>query len=1414
MEKFGKRAAAVLLCTAMAVTQPGCNWGFLTPANARAAGIEDNLFTDGDLGDNEGEKLWGDNPVWKFGEETWNAATVIDYNPDAANNTSSGLGIFYGNGAGTVNMYQEIASLEAGDYTVSGDIKETNNKTTTIKLYNGDSTNVSKEEFNVTDSFQHFSFSFSLEEARTNYKTGFLINSEAGAWVAVDNLSLAKSVSGSEQLAARKEELKSLVTQVKALDENDYTKDTWAVLQEALTSASKVLEDENAGLQEIISAYNQIESAKNNLSDASIVQNADIYVEKINGLSKDFIKGVDVSSYISLIESGVKFRDWNGKETSNEEFFAQFKEAGVNYIRIRVWNNPYNSDGKGYGGGNNDIEKAKTIGKWATNAGMKVLIDFHYSDFWADPGKQKAPKEWENYTIEQKETAVEEFTKTSLSELIDAGVDVGMVQVGNETTQGICGEKTWANMAKIFNAGSKAVRETAQTKDKEILVALHFTNPEMAGHYAGIAKKLNDNNVDYDIFASSYYPYWHGTTANLTSVLKNIADTYGKKVMVAETSWASTLKDGDGHNNTVREGSNDNLSVEGMDYNFTVQGQADEIRSVMQAIHNVGDAGIGVMYWEPAWLPVNIYNKDSQDAADTLIANKAAWEQYGSGWAASAASEYDPEDAGKWYGGSAVDNQALFDFTGKPLASLNVFKYVNTGAAAPKRLDAVANPYIESIIGQEIKLPQKAEVTFNNGDSDWLTVQWDKSGIDSIVSANKTGTYKVNGTISYTSDDNKTSVISISCTVEVLPENLLKNGGFEDDYEKLGDSWTVKGNGADKLDESDIRSGKRALHFWSSEEQDFTVSQNVKITKAGKYLAYAYIQGGDGKGIEEISVTLANDNTKVSRKAFASLQGWKTWQQPKTEEVEAKAGDTLSITISVKGPAGMWGTIDDVFLYMGSTIPAIINPPYNINTPGGGQGTQVPQASTAPSGTPSESIAPQTSTMPSGAPAASQAPAPGITPAATAGNTSTPAQTQDPSGIITDEDTGTITEITTTSEEDKTITIERVKKPDGTEDVKETVTEELESMTVVTEKLESTDINASLVITTTYGTDDTVMDAGAVLYIGVSSINNDNSVRKTIPESFIEGLKESNIKNVDLCVEPQAVTGVKNNGRPKILVKVIVPDYNNVSINKVKVTKESISSAIKDGRKLVVKLVNEDPSKSYTVTIPQSELKKMSGDINVAVKTGQVTGLASGVKSKVQDILLSNNIKTENAYAVSLADNKTKDGIGLKITAPVLLPQLKAGDSVYVYCYNIGTGKLDEIANSKSKVLSYGMSAFEAYSGKDYIITNKELSGKNIKTLLGASKVLFNKTSVKKGGNIKISTNLAAGLAKRTGLDAKVPYANQAAVVIYKSSDSKIATVSKDGIVKAKDSGKAVITVQIKLAGGKSRTVKKIIVVK
>ena len=190
------------------------------------------------------------------------------------------------------------------------------------------------------------------------------------------------------------------------------------------------------------------------------------------------------------------------------------------------------------------------------------------------------------------------------------------------------------------------------------------------------------------MFATSYYPFWHGTLSNLQSVLGSIAKNYGKKVMVAETSYAYTFEDGDGHENNVRA---DKASSLDLNYNISVQGQADSVSSVMETISNTTN-GIGMFYWEPAWIPVQTYDENAADAAEVLASNQQKWETYGSGWAASYSYEYDPEDAGRYYGGSSWDNQALFDFNGKPLASLNVFKYVNTGATTTKRLDSVTTP--------------------------------------------------------------------------------------------------------------------------------------------------------------------------------------------------------------------------------------------------------------------------------------------------------------------------------------------------------------------------------------------------------------------------------------------------------------------------------------------------------------------------------------------------------------------------------------------------------------------------------------------------------------------------------------------------------------------------------------------------
>ena len=636
-----------------------------------------------------------------------------------------------------------------------------------------------------------------------------------------------------------------------------------------------------------------------------IAEHTGISVEKIDGLSEDFIKGVDISSYISLINSGVTFQDWEGNVLDRQGFFDLLRASGINYIRVRVWNDPFDADGNGYGGGNNDIDAALEIGKLATQAGMKLLVDFHYSDFWADPGKQQVPKAWTGYTVDQKVTAINTYTKESLTKLLEAGVDVGMVQVGNETTNSICGESNWTNMCKLFSAGSSAVRAAAAAYDKDILVAIHFTNPERSGSYASKAKTLADNNVDYDVFASSWYPYWHGTLDNLTSVLKNVADTYKKKVMVAETSWAYTLEDGDGHDNTVRNNNNDKNPA----YEFSVQGQADEVRSVAEAVHKVGAAGIGVMYWEAAWIPVQVYDANAANAAEVLAANKAMWEKYGSGWASSYASEYDAEDAGKWFGGSAVDNQALFDFNGNPLASLNVFKYLHTGAAVgddkPAVLVSVAAPEAaEAESVSAIAFPEKLNATFDDGTTKQLPVSWDKEHFELD---SETGARIYTGTVT---DADVT--LTVKYRVTILPENILVNNGFESGKE----NWTISGTGIDSKLTDDPRTGKQALHFYNgSVAMDFTVAQEVTAKESGSYAGSIWLQGGDCGDDHTVTYTIKNETTGASKSGTATLAGWAAWQQAKAEGLSASAGDKLTVTLHVTAAKGGWGTIDDASLY-------------------------------------------------------------------------------------------------------------------------------------------------------------------------------------------------------------------------------------------------------------------------------------------------------------------------------------------------------------------------------------------------------------------------------------------------------------------------------------------------------------------
>jgi len=374
----------------------------------------------------------------------------------------------------------------------------------------------------------------------------------------------------------------------------------------------------------------------------------------IDGLAKDFIFGMDVSSLLAEEKSGVKYYDFDGNEQDPLKTFA---DSGINYLRIRVWNDPYDKNGNGYGGGNNDVQTAIELGKRATGYGMRVLIDFHYSDFWADPQKQIVPKAWEGMNLEEKTSAVYEYTKDSLSQLLDAGVDVGMVQIGNEINYGLSGESKIENIIKLLKAGSNAVHEVADKRNRDIGVVVHYTDISKKEDVFSLIEKLIDNGLEFDMMGLSYYPFWHGDMDNMSSVIEYIRENFDKEVFIAETSYCYTTEDGDGFANRVSK----KEIVDG--YPASVEGQASFMHDLYKNVNSAG--GIGVFYWEGAWIPVGPASAD----------NSAIWEKYGSGWASSFASDYD-KDAAAYYGGSSWDNQAFFDFDGHPLESMKVFEYM------------------------------------------------------------------------------------------------------------------------------------------------------------------------------------------------------------------------------------------------------------------------------------------------------------------------------------------------------------------------------------------------------------------------------------------------------------------------------------------------------------------------------------------------------------------------------------------------------------------------------------------------------------------------------------------------------------------------------------------------------------------
>ena len=313
-----------------------------------------------------------------------------------------------------------------------------------------------------------------------------------------------------------------------------------------------------------------------------------------NPSSNVFYYGADLSYVNEMEDCGAVYKD------SNENFkdpYKIFAEAGTNLVRIRLWHNPIWTNYSNINDVKKSIQRAKS-------EGMNVLLDFHYSDSWADPSNQEIPAAWLNQinNTELLGDLVYNYTFDTLNELYNLNLLPEIVQIGNEINAMILqnGEVKWpidwSRNSALINKGIKAVRDISNQKNKKIEIMLHIAQPENALWWFGEA--FNAGITDFDWIGLSYYPLWSEYNLNTIDVpLKNLIETYAKKLMIVETAYPFTLINADSANNIIGE----NALIPG--YPASQQGQLDYLNDLKTKISESG--GQGIIYWEPAWVSTN-----------------------------------------------------------------------------------------------------------------------------------------------------------------------------------------------------------------------------------------------------------------------------------------------------------------------------------------------------------------------------------------------------------------------------------------------------------------------------------------------------------------------------------------------------------------------------------------------------------------------------------------------------------------------------------------------------------------------------------------------------------------------------------------------------------------------------------------
>lgn len=309
---------------------------------------------------------------------------------------------------------------------------------------------------------------------------------------------------------------------------------------------------------------------------------------RVNRMNDRFIKGIDISSYPEMLDMGYRYYDENGHETDLLDYAVR---KGVNYGRLRIWNHPENIPEAGH---YCDLQQTISMAGKIKAHGMKLLLDFHYSDWWADPGHQAKPKAWEALHGGALEKAVYDYTYEVISQLIRVNACPDMVQIGNEIRCGMLWPDGRADnreeLAALINAGIRAVRDVQ--KEQKIEIVLHL---DQGGRYYYYEEWFDhviaEGVTDFDIIGLSYYPFWHGSVYDLKETMEKLSVRYHRDLILAETAYA------------YRYGSPELMGEQQeklSGFPATPEGQRQVLELLMNITAHVSNQrGRGIFYWEP-----------------------------------------------------------------------------------------------------------------------------------------------------------------------------------------------------------------------------------------------------------------------------------------------------------------------------------------------------------------------------------------------------------------------------------------------------------------------------------------------------------------------------------------------------------------------------------------------------------------------------------------------------------------------------------------------------------------------------------------------------------------------------------------------------------------------------------------------